>query len=63
MTPRTRRNVQLGAAAVVFVGLLVIFPRFLGVVEMAAREVRYLWWVILLVALALWLLFSWGKRR
>ena len=63
MTPGTRRSIQLGAAAVVFVGLLVIFPRFLGVVEMAAREVRYLWWLILLVGLSLWLLFSSGKRR
>jgi hypothetical protein len=32
-------------------------------VEMAAREIRYLWWVILLVALGLWLIFGWGKRR
>ena len=63
MTPGTRRNVQLGAAAVVFVGLLVVFPRFLGVVEMAVREVRYLWWLILLVGLSLWLLFAGGKRR
>jgi len=41
--------------------LLVIFPRALGFVEMAAREVRYLWWLILMVALGLWLI--WGFRK
>jgi uncharacterized protein with PQ loop repeat len=28
---------------------------------MAARELRYLWWLILLIALAIWLI--WGIRR
>ncbi|MCX7867048.1 hypothetical protein [Limisphaera sp. VF-2] len=42
--------------------LLVLFPRALGVMEMAARELRYFWWVILLVALACWLIWGLGRR-
>jgi hypothetical protein len=30
---------------------------------MAAREVRYLWWCILLVALAVWLIWGVGRQR
>jgi hypothetical protein len=63
MTTGTRRVIQFAAALVVFAGLIVLFPRLLAYVEMAAREIRYLWWVILLVALGLWLIFGWGKRR
>ena len=54
--------IQFAAALVVFGGLVVVFPRLLAYLEMAAREIRYLWWVILLVALGLWLIFGWGKR-
>jgi hypothetical protein len=31
-------------------------------VEMAARELRYLWWLVLLVALALWLIWGVGRK-
>jgi len=47
--------------AVLFVGgLLVLFPSAFAFVELAAREIRYLWWVILLVALGVFLI--WGFR-
>jgi hypothetical protein len=39
-----------------------MFPRALGFVEMAARELRYFWWLILLAALAVWLIWA-GRRR
>ena len=38
-----------------------IFPKALAFAEMAARELRYFWWLILLVALARWLI--WGFKR
>jgi hypothetical protein len=41
--------------------LLLLFPPALRFVEMAARELRYLWWLVLLLALAGWLL--WGATR
>ncbi|MBI5386562.1 MAG: hypothetical protein HZA90_17975 [Verrucomicrobia bacterium] len=62
MNPRTRAALQLGLLVLVIVGLLLVFPRALGFVEMAARELRYFWWLILLVALAAWLIWA-GRRK
>jgi hypothetical protein len=45
------------------VALFLLFPSALAFVEMAAREVRYLWWLILLVALAVWLIWGVSRRR
>ncbi len=61
MNPRWRAVLQLAVLVAVVVGLFLLFPRAVAFVEMAARELRYLWWLILLVALALWLI--WGARR
>lgn len=46
----------------VAVGLLALFPRALAGLELAARELRYFWWVILLVAVGVWLLRGLGRR-
>ncbi len=61
MNPRPRALLQLGLLVLVSLGLLLLFPRALGFVEMAARELRYFWWLLLLVALAVWLI--WAGRR
>ena len=61
MNPRPRALLQLGLLVLVSLGLLLVFPRALGFVEMAARELRYFWWLLLLVALAVWLI--WAGRR
>lgn len=61
MNPRTRASLQIGLLVLLILGLLLLFPRALGFVEMAARELRYFWWLILLVALAVWLI--WAGRR
>lgn len=47
--------------AAAFAALFLLFPRALAFTEMAARELRYLWWLILLAGLGVWLL--WGFRR
>ena len=62
MNPRTRASLQLGLLLLLILGLLLLFPRALGFVEMAARELRYFWWLVLLVALAVWLIWV-GRRR
>lgn len=63
MNPRLRATIQL-LVLVGFVALLfILFPRTLVFVEMAARELRYLWWLVLLVALASWLIWGVGRRR
>ena len=61
MNPRARALMQIGVLAAVIVVLCLLFPSAYAFVEMAARELRYLWWLILLVALAIWLI--WGMKR
>ena len=62
MTPRTRAVVQALILVGVMVVLFLIFPKALAFVEMGARELRYFWWVILLVALAFWLIWGFKKK-
>lgn len=62
MNPRARASLQIGFLILLVLGLMFLFPRALGFVEMAARELRYFWWLILLVALAVWLIWA-GRRR
>jgi hypothetical protein len=61
MNPRLRAALQILVLLVVLGVLVLLFPSALAFVEMAARELRYFWWLILLVALAIWLI--WGVRR
>lgn len=61
MSPRLRAALQLAALVAVLVVLLLLFPSAYAFAEMAAREMRYLWWLILLIALAVWLI--WGASR
>ncbi len=62
MNPHLRVLLQCGLVAAFVPGLFLFFPSALGFVEMAARELRYLWWLILLVALAIWLIWA-GRRK
>jgi hypothetical protein len=64
MTPSGKRTlaVFITFAALVVV-LCLIFPRVLGFVELAARELRYLWWLVFMLALGVWLMFFFGKRK
>jgi putative effector of murein hydrolase LrgA (UPF0299 family) len=61
MTPRGRAIAQIAVLAGVFLLLFLFYPPAVAFVELAAREIRYLWWVVLLVALAAWLI--WGVSR
>ena len=61
MSPRQRAIVQVCILLVVSGGLVLLFPRAYAFAEMAARELRYFWWLLLLVALAIW--FIWGIGR
>lgn len=62
MNPRLRAALQIAVLVGVLLALVLIFPAAMGFVEMAARELRYFWWVILLVALALWLIWGIGRK-
>ena len=61
MNPRWRAALQIVFLLIVIGLLLAFFRPASEFVEMAARELRYFWWIILLVALAVWLI--WGVRR
>ncbi len=61
MNPRGRAFLQIIVLVGVIGGLIFIFPKAYAFAEMAARELRYFWWLILLLALAGWLI--WGVKR
>ena len=62
MNPRARAFLRAGILVAVLVGLFMLFPRALAFAEMGVRELRYFWWLILLVALAIWLIWGFKKR-
>ena len=61
MRPRLRALLSTIALLIVLVALVLAFPRVVAFTELAARELRYFWWLILIVALAGWLI--WGVGR
>ena len=62
MSRRTRFFLQLLAVAVIITGAVVLVPRLLVGVEWIVHELRRSWWLILLLALALWWLVA-GRKR
>lgn len=62
MTPRNRALLQFGCLIVVAVVLILLFKPVAAFAELAARELRYFWWLILLAALAGWLIWGVGRK-
>jgi predicted membrane protein len=62
MNPRLRALLQLGVVVAVVVALFLLFPAAYAFVEKAARELRYFWWLILLIALGIWLIWGLGRK-
>ena len=62
MNPRLRAVIQVAVLLLVVLSLVLVFPRAFGFAEMAARELRYFWWLVLIVALALWLIIGLGRK-
>ena len=62
MNPRARAAIQVGILLAVVFALVLLFRRAYAFAEMAARELRYFWWLILLVALGLWLIWGLGRK-
>jgi type VI protein secretion system component VasK len=63
MNPRWIAFFKLVILFIVVTALILLFPPVLEFVEMGARELRYLWWLVLLVALAVWLIWGLGKKK
>jgi hypothetical protein len=62
MNPRFQAFIQAVLLVLVVLVLMLLFPGVLAFVQQAALEIRYLWWLILLVALGGWLIWA-GRRR
>ena len=62
MNPRRRAALQILVIVTVIGALVWLFPRAYEFVEMAARELRYFWWLVLLLALGLWLIWGLGRK-
>jgi hypothetical protein len=63
MNPRFIAFLKLFVLLAVIVVLVLLFPSALKFVELAARELRYLWWLVLLLALAAWLIWGLGRKK
>jgi len=62
MNPRLRAVIQVSVLLLVVLALVLFFPRAFGFAEMAAQELRYFWWLVLILALALWLIIGLGRK-
>ena len=62
MNPQVRAALRWLILVAVLVLLALLFKPVLAFVEMAALELRYFWWLILLVALAGWLIWGIGRK-
>ena len=63
MNPRWRAAFIILFLVLVAGLLLAFFKPAAQFVELAAREIRYLWWILLLVALAGWLIWGVGRKK
>jgi uncharacterized membrane-anchored protein len=63
MNRRSITIIRIVVLIAVIGGLVMLFPRALAFVEMGAREIRYLWWLILLAAIGIWLIWGMGEKK
>jgi hypothetical protein len=63
MNPRFVFFLKLLGTLAVIVALAVLFPPVMRFVELAARELVYFWWLVLLVLLAAWLIWGLGGKK
>ncbi len=62
MNPQKRALIFILLLVGVVAILAVLFPAVLAFVELGAREIRYLWWLVLLVVLGIWLIWGIGRK-
>lgn len=60
--PRARAGCAILVLLGVAVALVLLYKPAFQFVEMAARELRYFWWLVLLVGLAVWLIWGIGRK-
>lgn len=63
MNPRYALALKLAGVIVLIVALALLFQPVMEFVELAARELRYFWWLILLLLFAAWLIWGLGRKK
>ena len=63
MNPRYAFAFKVIGVFVLVIILAFLFPPVMEFVEMAGRELRYFWWLVLLLALAVWLIWGLGSKK
>lgn len=63
MNPRWAFALTIAGMVIVIVILALLFPAVFEFVRAFTGELRFFWWIVLLLALALWLIFGVGKRK
>ena len=53
---------QVALVLVLLAALCVVVPGVLRVTEMALRELRFMWWLLLLLGGVIWLLWRAGRK-
>jgi hypothetical protein len=63
MNPRYAFAFKLLGALLLILLLALLFPPVMKFVEEAALDLRYLWWLILILLFALWLIWGLGRKK
>jgi hypothetical protein len=63
MNRNTSLALRLLATGVIIAGAVVMLPVVLGGLERLLREIRIHWWLLVLVALAIWTLLALGAKK
>ena len=63
MNPRWAFALTIAGMVIVIVILTLLFPAVFEFVRAFTGELRFFWWIVLLLALALWLIFGVGKTK
>ena len=63
MNPRWIAFFKLLVVLIGIAVLILLFPPAFRFVGMAARDLLYFWWLILLAALGAWLVWGLGKKK
>ncbi len=61
--PRSLAPVFIYVGVALAIVLFIVFPASLRLVEGAARQLRFLWWVVLILIFVLWLGFKFRRKK
>lgn len=63
MTSASRRRIAFLAAILIIIALCIVSPRVMAFTELAARELRFLWWLVLIAAIGFYFAFFFGRKK